>query len=97
MKNSIQYIKITKTYKIILIFCVICGTKTKTQYCRECVKSPEYDKIRIAKIKSTKLERYGNSNYNNIDKQKETIKEKYNVENISQISEVNKKNTKYQS
>lgn len=77
-------------------FCVICGTKTKTQYCRECVKSPEYDKIRIAKIKSTKLERYGDSKYNNISKQKETIKEKYNVENVSQIPEANKKirNTK---
>ncbi|AEF56745.1 Hef [Campylobacter phage vB_CcoM-IBB_35] len=77
-------------------FCVICGTKTKTQYCKECLKSPEYDKIRIAKIKSTKLERYGDANYNNIDKHKETIKEKYNVENISQIPEVNDKirNTK---
>ena len=21
-------------------FCVICGTKTKTKYCRECVKAP---------------------------------------------------------
>ncbi|QXO06380.1 hypothetical protein [Campylobacter phage CJLB-14] len=77
-------------------FCVICGTKTKTQYCKECLKSPEYDKIRIAKIKSTKLERYGDANYNNIDKHKETIKEKYNVENVSQIPEVNDKirNTK---
>lgn len=77
-------------------FCVICGTKTKTQYCKECLKSPDYNKIRIAKIKSTKLERYGDANYNNIDKHKETIKEKYNVENVSQIPEVNKKmrNTK---
>lgn len=77
-------------------FCAICGTKTKTQYCKECLKSPDYNKIRIAKIKSTKLERYGNSNYNNIDKHKETIKEKYNVENVSQIPEANKKmrNTK---
>lgn len=77
-------------------FCVICGTKTKTQYCKECLKSPDYNKIRIAKIKSTKLERYGDANYNNIDKHKETIKEKYNVENVSQIPEANKKmrNTK---
>lgn len=77
-------------------FCVICGTKTRTQYCKECLKSPDFNKIRIAKIKSTKLERYGDANYNNIDKHKETIKEKYNVENISQIPEVNDKirNTK---
>ncbi len=77
-------------------FCVICGTKTKTQYCKECLKSPEYHNIRISKIKSTKLERYGDANYNNIDKHKETIKEKYNVENVSQIPEANKKirNTK---
>lgn len=77
-------------------FCVICGTKTKTQYCKECLKSPEYDNIRISKIKSTKLERYGNSKYNNISKHKETIKEKYDVENVSQIPEANKKirNTK---
>lgn len=44
-----------------------------------------------SKSKITKLQKYGDENYNNIEKQKQTIKSKYGVSNISQIAEVQNK------
>lgn len=43
------------------------------------------------KISQTKLERYGNAKYNNIEKQKQTIKEKYGVIHVSQLDYIKDK------
>ena len=43
---------------------------------------------RVSKIKNTKLIRYGDENYSNRLKSKETLLKKYGVENVSQIEEV---------
>jgi hypothetical protein len=41
----------------------------------------------INKIKETKYERHYNENYNNVEKQKETLKERYNVDNPNKVKE----------
>jgi len=48
--------------------------------------------VKCGKLKGeeTKLEIYGNKNYNNSEKAKNTMKEKYGVEHISQLSEIKK-------
>ncbi len=48
-------------------------------------KNPMNDERYIQKIKDTKLERYGNETFNNIDKNKETMLFRYGVENPSQL------------
>ncbi len=45
----------------------------------------------IEKAKQTKLNRYGNSSYTNREKNKTTVKERYNVDNVSQIPEISRK------
>lgn len=47
--------------------------------------NPMKDKKNIEKIAKTKLLKYGNSHYNNIQKQQNTIQEKYGVSNISKL------------
>ncbi len=47
------------------------------------ISSVEKEELRVKKIKETKLLRYGDENYNNTNKQKETIKIKY--PNLSDI------------
>lgn len=60
-------------------------TKRNQRFC--CGKcSSEFtgmDKNRIAKIKKTKLEKYGDENYVNVDKLKRTCLSKYGVDNAS--------------
>ena len=51
----------------------------------------ESSKILTNKIHQTKLERYGNAKYNNIEKQKQTIKEKYGVIHVSQLDYIKNK------
>jgi hypothetical protein len=41
-------------------------------------------------LKQTKLERYGDEKYNNIELHKETIMENYGVTNVSQLPHVRK-------
>jgi hypothetical protein len=43
------------------------------------------------KIENTKLKRYGNKNYTNRNKNNKTIKDKYGVNNISELKQVRKK------
>lgn len=43
----------------------------------------------IEKVKSTKLCKYGNENYNNSNKTKLTVKEKYGIDNVVHLSQVN--------
>lgn len=52
------------------------------------VYASEYAK---QKIKQTKLQKYGDSNYNNRDKAIKTVLNEYNVTNISQAPEIKKK------
>lgn len=84
------------------IFCPVCGKKNKfltTKYSEHCSKEcSSRDPNRIKKIKQTKKERYGNENYVNSEKAKETCNIKYGVSNASKsniikqkISEANKK------
>ena len=47
--------------------------------------NPMKDKNVISKIANTKLSRYGNKNFNNIQKQQKTIQEKYGVDNVSKL------------
>ena len=81
--------------------CLKCGTDTKFKtmgkgYDKYCSKKcsqlgrTQTDEIKD-KIKQTKLERYGNSNYNNREGAKLTLLERYGVENISQLSDVKAK------
>ncbi len=46
------------------------------------------DSNRLEKIRNTKLERYGDEKYINIDKAKQTCLEKYGVDNVSKSAEV---------
>lgn len=71
--------------------CVICGQPTKnhrktcSDKCKKQLESqiqndPERVKKAIEKIKRTKQERYGNANYNNIEKTRKTNLQKYGCE-----------------
>lgn len=57
-------------------------------------KSLEEEKIRIQKIKSTKLKKYGFSGYNNSEKRKQTCIDKYGVEHYVMTSQFSKKSKK---
>ena len=57
------------------------------------VPSPACNPKVIAKMRATKLQRYGHSGYNNIEKIRQTCREKYGVDNPSQIFWVAKKKT----
>jgi len=48
-------------------------------------KNPMKSSNSIKKIAETKLQKHGNPNYNNIEKQKSTIKNRYNISNIMQL------------
>ena len=66
--------------------------KNRTYYSKEDLeKIKEYilNIPREEKIKQTKLKKY--NNLNNTEKIKETLKNKYGVENISQLEEIKKK------
>lgn len=79
--------------KLKLGICPTCGNRCKflsfgRGYETYCYKQCIYTNERSEKCKSTKKERYGDSSYNNIDKNKKTCLEKYGVENVSQIEEI---------
>lgn len=71
-----------------------CGNLTtfidiKNGYRKSCsVKCAAINQERVSKIKNTKLIRYGDENYSNRLKSKETLLKKYGVENVSQIEEI---------
>lgn len=79
--------------KEINVECDICGTKRKLEY-RLYMKN--YNKYNVYtcekccdfKKKNTKLERYGDENYNNKDKTKETCFKKYGTKHHLQNSEI---------
>jgi len=50
-------------------------------------KHPDY----INKVKSTKLERYGDENYNNLEKCESTLLERYGVDNAAKVEAFKKK------
>jgi len=47
------------------------------------------------KVKRTKLERYGDENYNNYEKHKQTCLERYGVEHTQQVPEIHEKTQKF--
>jgi hypothetical protein len=51
------------------------------------VENPQQTEEIKIQVKQTKLEKYGDENYNNKEKSKETCLEKYNVEHIFQVEE----------
>ena len=55
------------------------------------VEHPSLDPDVIKKTARTKLDRYGDSKYNNRDKNKETCNERYGVDNVFQLEEVKEK------
>lgn len=42
----------------------------------------------VARAKTTNLERHGDENYNNIEQNKKTVRERYNVDNVFQLDSV---------
>lgn len=65
-------------------------TKGKATFKRHC-EDPNFLKNINIKMKNTLLERYGNENYVNVDKCKETCLKKYGVENPYQSEEIKEK------
>lgn len=55
------------------------------------IKDLEYYKEYAKKMKSIKLSKYGNENYNNKEKNKKTCLEKYGVENVFQLETIKNK------
>ena len=71
------------------------SSERKKQTCLEkygCEYVLQNKKIR-EKANQTKIEKYGDKNYNNIEKYKQTCLEKYGVDNISKITREKAKNT----
>ena len=61
--------------------------KARDTYEMHIAEDPDWDKKRIQKGKDTKKERYGNENYNNPIKNKQTCIEKYGVDSYSKTHE----------
>lgn len=84
-------------YNLEIGLCPMCGNRCKfisfyQGYKHHCSAKCMYeDKNRVIKIKSTKLERYGDENYNNFEKCKETNIKKYGVANPSQNQSIKEK------
>lgn len=78
--------------------CPVCGKPTTfrglTGGYLECCSSKCSNNFNIDKIKNTKLERYGNSSYNNSEKCKNTCTSKYGVDNVLKISKNHDKGVK---
>lgn len=73
--------------------CPTCGKRCRFKsfgrgYFEYCSKSCIYTDRRSEKCKATKLQRYGDERYNNIEKAKSTCLEKYGVENVSLVAEI---------
>jgi len=64
-----------------------CGEKDCNRIYRKENLDLEKEQKRISKIKQTKLEKYGDENYNNIIKNKKTCLEKYGVEHYTKTQE----------
>lgn len=60
-------------------------------------RSDEEKEEIVNRIKQTKLLRYGNENYNNRYKNKETCLHKYGVDNVQKVKEINDKSVKTQN
>ena len=65
--------------------------KRKKTITKSMDNNPNYYKEKDQKSKNTKLQKYGDENYNNIERRKETIKSRYGVDNISQLPEIQSK------
>ena len=82
--------------KIIHIRCDICGEEKycKYQNYNKYILNQGYytcSKCKHLKSKNTKLERYGDENYNNRKQAEKTCLIKYGKNNVSQVDEVKKK------
>jgi len=88
-------IKSSKLY--VDVKCDICGKEKKIQYYKYLQNIKKYklytcsQKCAYFKIKQTKKEKYGDENFNNRKKSKETCLKKYNVENPQQLEIVQNK------
>lgn len=93
--------------------CVVCGNPTKFKSLKEgyrrtcCTKCATSDPDRVVKAKATKLEKYGDENYNNRDKYKNTrgdrkwgfadpathskIRDIYGTDNVSKLDDIKTK------
>ncbi len=76
--------------------CPICGGERAFKsvgrgYFEYCSKKCIYTKERSEKCKKTKLERYGDANYNNMKKNQQTCVERYGVAHVSQCDEIKNK------
>lgn len=88
--------------------CLFCGKETKynglrtgyRKYCsnkcssRHIASVPELRKASVEKVKSTKLKRYGDSNYNNLEKMQQSCLEKYGKKYATQSTKVKNKTKK---
>ena len=94
--SQILYHYINDDYDCKLGICE-CGCRcqflsVKVGYANHCSKEcANKSKDRILKIKQTKLERYGDSNYTNIEKCKQTCVERYGVEHPAQSNDIQQK------
>jgi len=82
---------------LLLGLCPVCGRRTKLNSifmgyrlfcCKRCSSSSD---LVQSKMKQTRLDRYGDENYNNTDQYKKTCLERYGVENPSTVEAVKEK------
>ena len=67
--------------------CENCGKKTAGKYCRECRKTDKIKAIIHQRKCETKLKKYGDKNYNNPEKNKQTCLDRYGFEYSTQVPE----------
>lgn len=76
--------------------CDICGKERYLIYNKYLKNISKYNiytcsKCKMFKTKQTKLDNYGDENYNNIDKRKQSLMNNYGVENVFQLEDVKEK------
>lgn len=101
-QNDIDKLKGYGKMQKIQFYCVECGKKYVVENrsfngvmkCSTCKRNEtcknlgeEYKEKIIQKSKNTRLERYGNSNYVNVEQRKKTNLEKYGVENYFELKD----------
>ena len=95
-----DYINKKYTFKKFMQYnnqCKICNDFCLGEFCQACQKSNEYKKFHFERVKQGQIKKYGSlENFHKYINTKgmETIKEKYGVENISQLEEIKRKKLK---
>jgi hypothetical protein len=85
------------SHKTVECECDICGRINKTTYLsyNNSINKHGYyscsGKCSMSKIKNIKKQNYGDENYNNVEKNKNTCLKKYGVENVFQLNDVKNK------